>query len=449
MTGEDVAALFDGTWTGPPAGWARLDFEVELITPAIVGVLDIDKRDAGLPLRAKSIRGQLRGWWRVLVDSGDLDDLLLGCLGCRPSTQGDTQRRALDFRVWGAISRTDPGRTAAPAPGLVHIGWHQHGTGGAARTMNGTGLRYALHFADATRPDLRRLAAGLGGKLRVELEDGAFADAMRRVVAAWATFGGIGMRTRRGLGAVRVTHGGRMLDLTDPAGRGGDAALADVSAVRWVWRIGSPAFNTGPVALEAGLSTLKEFRSGVPLARSNPYGRSNWPEADVVRQATGFYAPGHAPRGGLARALPRMAFGQMPMRFARAPDDVDVPGKDPAPRTLMPAGVHRLPSSMIVRPLPPLANGPAGGQGSYRCLMAQFRSMAGATLPRAAVSGPLQPGSPVDWPAWDVSWRVGAGAAACGGVVALGDASCAGGSGKPFADPRDAAQALMNRFWTL
>jgi CRISPR-associated protein Cmr1 len=448
VTDDDIATLFDGPGTGLRAGWARLDFTVELITPAIVGVLDIDNRDAGLPLRAKSIRGQLRGWWRVLVDSGDLDNLLLGRHGCPPSTQSDAQRRALDFQVWGAICRTDRGHTAAPAPGLVHVGWHQPGTSGAAEGMPGRGLSHALHFAGSMRPDLRHVAAGLEGRLRVDLEDARLAEAIRRVVAAWATFGGIGMRTRRGFGAVKVAYAGRTLDLTDPAGRNADPALVDVGALRWVWRP-VPGAGGALQALEAGLSSLLEFRQGVPLARSGARGRSSWPEADVVRQATGFHAPLHGPRPGLARALPRMAFGQMPMRFARSQGPVDAAGLDPAPRTLMPVGVQRLPSSLIVRPLPPLSSVPGRGRGEYRCLMAQFRSMAGAHVPRAAVGGHVATGSPADWPAWDSSWQVGAGAAVCGGIVALGDASCAGGPGRPFADPRDAAQALMNRFWTL
>ena len=154
----------------------------------------------------------------------------------------------------------------------------------------------------------------------------------------WASFGGVGARTRRGLGALKVSI--RRAGLTpvasgEVAARGGRLAL------------GAPVTDAA-TAWERAVEPLRRFRQGPNVGRNpgqhNHPGRSRWPEPDAIRRLTSQHANAHAPEHPVHGLYPRAAFG-LPVIF-----HFKDPG-DPKDQTLEPAGdSDRMVSPLILRP---------------------------------------------------------------------------------------------------
>jgi CRISPR-associated protein Cmr1 len=183
--------------------------------------------------------------------------------------------------------------------------------------------------------------AGMKFRLRLCL-DAKLSDAQIEEIDTalrwWASFGGVGARTRRGLGAVQVT-----------ALKPVSAAEVSAQGGRLVLRPGEPSSE---YAWKKGNARLRDFRQGVGLGRNtpsagtkSPAGRSLWPEPDAIRRLTGDHAPPHAPTHPVKTALPRAAFG-LPIVFHFK----DEQQGDPAQQLLVPEGSDRWASQLVLRP---------------------------------------------------------------------------------------------------
>jgi CRISPR-associated protein Cmr1 len=174
---------------------------------------------------------------------------------------------------------------------------------------------------------------------------------------AWETFGGIGARTRRGFGALRLVQvGDRPVRLPKT---GEVEAWVREGLRRHVvdgeWPAGVPHLSRNWYNLEVKVTKnrqtpkaawtylircLKKFRQ----ARNSGVGRSRWPEPDAIRRLTGRRSAKHNQALLAIDKFPRAAFG-LPVVFhfkdSGDPQDTILQGED----------YDRLASPLILRPL--------------------------------------------------------------------------------------------------
>ncbi|PPD18702.1 MAG: hypothetical protein CTY24_12550, partial [Methylobacter sp.] len=152
----------------------------------------------------------------------------------------------------------------------------------------------------------------------------------------WANFGGLGARTRRGLGSIAVSG---VEPLTNRCVESFGAQLKTLTQT-----------DNATEAWQNAIIKLETFRQGRNIARQpgngKQPGRSFWPEPDSIRLITGNTANGYHPPVNRSGTFPRAAFG-LPIIF-----DFNVPeSKDEPPKSeLTPAGdLERMASPLIVK----------------------------------------------------------------------------------------------------
>ena len=360
-----------------------MELPLEVVTPILGGGTRMRSVDVFDPIRGASIRGQLRFWWRALLDEV-------------PSTLDALVKK--EEALFGGVSGSD-----GPMKSAVRIS-----VGNVSRVEEDTEdvtwrdpLFYVLWPAASQRgtgaPAAPRLRSGLRFTLRVSAPT-VEAPAIKRALKAWVLFGGYGARTRRGLGALTVIGDDRSRWLPGDAtvqavaahlgvalGRQHSGVPSDMARLNGAsLALGPPSSNAESVLLTA-VKWLSEFRQGAPASgplhshdpryardrgeRQRP-SRSNWPEADKVRRLV----PGrwsHPARYLDDPAWPRAGFG-LPIqtqwqtngrrpgdRYTEPPrfviqwrDRSQQPDRHGAPEKLM----DRLASPLVIGPMP-LANG--------------------------------------------------------------------------------------------
>ena len=313
----DAGIRWDAAQT--PAVPAPVTARCELITPMYGGGVEAGKVDRRLPVRPGALRGQLRFWWRLLNGSGQTAQDVFGA----------------ESALWGGISGKGPQASQV----ALRVKAEPVEDRQLAKKSKADFPVYALILEPGKDPDLLRL--GYKFELTLHFTRKVTPPQRDQVIEAlrwWASFAGVGARTRRGLGAVRVT--------------GDEAELKPVSAAEVESRGGRMVLRTqtGSDAVKAwkeAVGALKTFRQGPGVGRNpgrgNRPGRSRWPEPDTIRRRTRRHAPAHAPQHPVDGYSPRAAFG-LPIAFHFKD------GGDPEDRTLTPAGHDRMASPLILRP---------------------------------------------------------------------------------------------------
>jgi CRISPR-associated protein Cmr1 len=370
-------------------------YEVELITPMMGGGVTAGIPDTGLPFRTRSLRGQLRMWWRILrrgeeQESPDID---------RKPTSKDWQ--ALEQSIWGGIPAD---KNTKPQASAVGLRIEKHASVSPlpySRLIDTKDLAYAYFSAKANGtvvPEKHLVPANVKFRLTVVLTDPTLEEEIHDCICYWATFGGIGARTSRGAGAVCVHRidkvGSKTLlcVLTDsklnhllrPQSTTSSRHFSDLGGLLRISVLCSNSrarrtnqFADAKTAHSFAIGKINAFRQGAYLARdaeevieSNGQrrtkpGLSRWPEPHGVRVATGTNLPGHSPDPqflGLGSA-PRASFGlPIVLAFKRTdgPGDGvarDIRGRDPLTRSLLPPDDangtvrDRMASPLVLRPV--------------------------------------------------------------------------------------------------
>ncbi len=357
---------------------AEIAVRVEVVTPILGGsnrTRSIDDVDV---IRAATVRGHLRFWWRALKahEYGNPKELYIA-----------------ESALWGRAATDEGGRSAVE----IRIEVEQAGTIDESdirlydsRDGEATPGAYALWPARAKRergevkaPPAPRRRPGTRYRLTLVAPEDREVE-LRNAVRAWLLFGGYGSRTRRGLGSFKVVENANTW-LPASATReaftvifGRDVfALPVGSTIDVPWLGGAWIFvgkpDTDAVrAWTTALDWLKEFRQGTsgksgsrarePGANKQQPQRpsiSNWPEADKIRYLSG-KTMSHRPRYNDTPAWPRAGFG-LPIigQFqtkARDGTQLDEPGPFEL-RWRSGRDEHdRLASPLIVKALP-FANG--------------------------------------------------------------------------------------------
>jgi CRISPR-associated protein Cmr1 len=305
----------------------ELRVQLEVVTPILGGSHQTRAIDDVDVIRAPSVRGHLRFWWRALYAAqyANADALY--------------QRESA---LWGRAATDDGGRSA------VEIRISVERAGGTDNTeirlypgqgQQATPGAYALWPARAeTRtntPTAPRRQPGTQFQLTLKVAGSATDEAeVRNALRAWILFGGYGGRTRRGLGSLKVignVNGWLPTAATREALTslfGGDVFTAPTRTRGDVPWFGGAAVHVGradrnaQTAWTTALDWLKEFRQGTTdhqqLGRAREPGTgkaqpnrpsiSNWPEADKIRHIKS-KTRAHAPRHNSTAAWPRAGFG--------------------------------------------------------------------------------------------------------------------------------------------
>ncbi len=276
-------------------------YVVHLLTPIFGGGVVAGRVDQDLPIRAREVLYQLRFWWRVLkiaeLQRRGVPDQLSQLR--KEETELFGWRGARRSRVHAVIKMlAEPELQPMPEwirnhRSLQYAFWDSLVKGKECLCFNPDSPAFQLHL-------------GLDSVIDQQQQE------LEKALRWLASFGGLGARTRRGMGAVWVQDSSGMVlpPVTEE-----EAAAADCTL-----KI-SPAQNsfTDPIAaLGYGIRKLYDFRQGTPEGRSRRYSRSNWPEPDAIRRLARHWDAKHDPndsnRPFSPNLYPRAAFG-LPIQF--------------------------------------------------------------------------------------------------------------------------------------
>ena len=317
-----------------------LTYTVTTLTPIYGGGVTAGSCDLDMPVRVASIRGQLRFWWRLLKSQHPAEPL---------------QKQALfeaERALWGGMSEGDQDHASQVRLRVAVNGKKSDLSLAALKQRQKQKdrqdiLDYVLFPARENKQSSALIDAGLKFTLTVTCEarcSPAQRDEVRQTLRWWASFGGLGARTRRGLGAIEVSEGGKVLAPVTVA----EARAAGCDLVTRK-RHGQPMD-----AWFQAVEKLRDFRQKPGIARnpgSGPHpGRSRWPEPDSIREITGQPnltrdpdAP-HQPVHPARRSFPRAALG-LPILF-----EFKDKKTDPYKTELIPLDYDRMASPLILKP---------------------------------------------------------------------------------------------------
>lgn len=312
--------------------------------------------DRVTPIRVASIRGQLRFWWRAC---GRVDPI-----------QDAAHLHRLEAAIWGSTTQPSSITIRASQPRTPPRSVEVFTMDDRNRYSPADGMREVAYGAFPLKPrdgsgehpgtlhDLSASTFSLEVRCRAEhindIEDAIF---------AWALFGGLGGRTRRGFGAVELqppaTDGEadtRPLHIPVPgeflarlAPRHTLPGLPTLVGAKL--RLSGTSHRTAQSAWKSALGALQAFRQRPGLGRNpvNPAtkrpGRSRWPEPDAIRSILANRGSTYAHQVLCSiRKFPRASFG-LPIIFHFSTNG------DPVDTTLRPQDHERLASPLILRPL--------------------------------------------------------------------------------------------------
>ena len=310
------------------------EFSCTTITPVYGGGVNAGEIDKEMPIRVAAIRGQLRFWWRLLRKYDDptkplQDDVLF------------EEERS----IWGGMAKDNQDYSSKVRIYIKSITKQK-----IISNENYTkiGQKYALFPARDNHAQLLGPGITIGLQVTCHGCDEEERQRILRSVRWWATFGGIGARTRRGLGAIEVKS---FKPVTEDEAQEFGCELRRYPC----------SFKSGLDAWDKAVWKLQHFRQGIGLGRKSGRtierngrkvtlpGRSYWPEPDSIRQIT--KKIGHPLEHDARISFPRAAFG-MPIIF-------EIRGNGEPPKTeLRPAEHERMASPLILKPIP-------NGHGEY------------------------------------------------------------------------------------
>ena len=291
----------------------------KLITPMFGGGVKPGEVDCDMPIRASALRGQLRFWWRLLNGAGRTPaDLFIA-----------------ESALWGGISSRGPQASQVTLQVKAEPAGNRQLT---AKSRQRDFPAYTLILEPREDPSL--LNAGYAFNLVLRFKRKVTDRQRKQVIEAlrwWASFAGVGARTRRGLGAVRV-------DSTDVDLK--PVSIEEVESHGGRMILGQQTGNAEGAWNEA-VNALSSFRQGKKIGRNRGSGRlpgrSRWPEPDAIRRLTKKHAARHVPKHPVDGYYPRAAFG-LPLVF-HFKDEYD-----PRDSVLEPEGHDRMASPLILRP---------------------------------------------------------------------------------------------------
>lgn len=331
----------------------------QLVTPMYGGGVQSHTVDRNMPIRVSGIRGQLRFWWRLLAKHKP------NFLADNIANPSPEQIRTAEFALWGGMG--DDGQASKVFLRIngfkklqveAWAEYERHHAGGyrsIPTTKEWARAPYALFPAQGKKPGLPDSEAphelarpGLTWELQFKFDARATEEQQQQVVDTlrwWANFGGVGARTRRGLGSVQVTKSDDFSEIMQPL------TVDEITTAGCQLAITDSSTTNATSAWTYSIDKMQKFRQGVGMGRNpgsqtNRPGRSRWPEPDAIRRLTGQHLrtpeKNHAPEHPAGNIFPRAMFG-LPIIFHF------VGVGEPQDTTLNLSGLERMSSPVILR----------------------------------------------------------------------------------------------------
>lgn len=295
-----------------------MSWEIGFLTPMFGGGVTINPAfkhrklpDAVTPVRVSSIKGQLRFWWRAAI--GSTMDSIEAMRTKEAELFGSTKNRS-DLEIYISRKNSIVSKSIEAKSALAYATFPLRPDRGV-RDRDGKLTQFGGSFV---------LTATFATEHK---------DAVERTVETWLALGGLGGRTRRGFGAL---HGGKwkLEDVLNVSSSNNKSLPGVPSLCKAFYE--KKQFRNADEAHQTLVKKLKDFRQGEKI------GKSLWPEPDEIRRITKRHDRKHSPRHPV-RKFPRGQFG-MPIIFHFKSDS------DPDEVTLLPIGLDRLASPLILRP---------------------------------------------------------------------------------------------------
>lgn len=309
-----------------PLANSSITLTYELVTPMYGGGTIAGQPDEAMPVRASAIRGQLRFWWRVVT---------------RNQFSNYEEQRQAEFALWGGPDKDSPKASqirvrVKDCRNVNYLSWQElvHRKIGK-NSRNSINLRYVLFPLAENKNKKSLIEPGLRFNLIIEFlfncecqkknlqEDLCkckkknLQEDFRKALRAWTQFGGIGARTRRGLGAVSLIKcdDPSITDLIEQPITANEVAEQGCTLVLQH----KTETDDANVAWLEGIDKLYTFRQGVGMGgnlgnQPDLPRRSRWPELDSIRHFKHKADSNHAPVHPALPAFPRAAFG-LPINF--------------------------------------------------------------------------------------------------------------------------------------
>jgi len=340
--------------------WAKTTRTYRVITPLWGDGVEANINDPITLIRGSSIRGHLRFWWRAM----------------RGNSNGRTvaEMREKENSIWGstkkpsqvkiAVNVTNKGTTFQP---INAHGEPIHNVG-AMNSMDSY-----VTFPLRTHPAI--FLENVQFEMELEYPD-SLTEEVEAALWAWQAFGGVGARTRRGMGAIECIQ----VDGSPQQPKSGVEFQRSISEnlQKWIedsdYPAGVPHLSkqlhhkltsrqndiTGLQALRNIVGQYKNFRQSRPDSRRDPRhpGPSHWPEPDLIKACFPSRIFRHPILHRVHGKAPRAVFG-LPL-IIHFKEYNDGRGEDPEETTIQGVGeIDRLASPLIIRPVH-LAQGYAG-----------------------------------------------------------------------------------------
>ncbi len=366
------------TLSNPPPGLDENESSItwhslhcELITPMYGGGVKSTIIDKDMPIRATGIRGQLRFWWRLLAKQKWYPDA--------------KERREKEFALWGGANiGSDEGKAGlvllrVKTESIPNIEpWAEYKLNYKnkleLKPKPWADLLYALfpaqgklkkHRTEVDEYPHELLHEGFQWVLEIAFAPNVTNKQKEQAwesIRWWANFGGVGSRTRRGLGAIKV-RGFETIEIEERP-LSNVVNSAEIEALRLKTKQLSNC-NNPYSAWKKAVEKLETFRQ-VGKGRNNHSSRSHWPEPDAIRKITKQWLDKtdkkgnrktHKKRKTAGDIFPRAAFG-LPIIF-KFKDGGDNSNNDPKTTTLTAKyklspnqwiDFERLTSPLILRP---------------------------------------------------------------------------------------------------
>jgi CRISPR-associated protein Cmr1 len=158
-----------------------------LATPMLGGGVEALKNDIDLPIRGQAIRGQLRFWWRTFQRETEVDDL-----------------RKKESKIWGA---TDQASQVGVQVVLQNRNWRRIPYQRETKPKDTELPKYVIFPLDNSKDEndrpIRNFEMIDGGHFSIIFTfPEKFQDEIEDSIKLWLLFGGLGARTRRGMGTI-------------------------------------------------------------------------------------------------------------------------------------------------------------------------------------------------------------------------------------------------------
>ncbi len=332
----------------PTSTHEEITLHLKTITPYFGGGYEPRQIAEDYPVRAASIRGHLRFWWRATA----------GAQYNTPQALHDAESK-----LWGSAAKPSKNGEIEGGPGKVSLIVTRYRGDDKVRcaeyvpTPKG-GLRvdfdkypgYALFPFQGeakdgkviTQPDF--CIPSLDFHMGISFPN-TFRNEIESALAMWIKYGGVGARTRRGCGSLQSNF-----DV--------QAVLATyVSSLEYPVISGSKyvvgrLYDTSLEAWKEAITVYSRFRQQRKRGDNRP-GRSYWPEPDSIRRISRRASRGHEPQHEVQLGFPRADLG-LPIIFHFKdkkygdPEDTNLEG--------FVEGLSRFASPVITKAVP-LGNG--------------------------------------------------------------------------------------------